>query len=315
MRAGFVNGVLALAMLALLASAGWLWLAGGAEVLAAWAQAGQERTQRAMAGFLRQLRAGEAGALTGLLGLCFAYGFFHAAGPGHGKALIGGYGVARRIPALRLSLVALGASVAQALSAIALVHAGLWALDATRERLTGLAEGTMTTASYAAVALIGLWLALRGTRRLWRLRPGRSRPDDVPNDAASTTSAPACAGCGHRHAPTPEEVRALTGWREIGALIAAVAVRPCTGALFLLILTWQLGVAGAGILGALAMGLGTASVTVLVALAAVTLREGALSRLVAAAPAGLAARALPLVEMAAGAMIATLAVQLLRAGL
>lgn len=297
--------VLSLAALALAALVIWLWGFGGAGQVSAWARAGQAETQQAMARLLRALRAGEPGALAGLMGLCFAYGFFHAAGPGHGKLLIGGYGMAARVSALRLSLLALASSFAQAAAAVLLVYAGIFVFDLTRQHMTDLAEDIMAPASFAAIALVGLWLAFRGLRR-WRQNRPAPTHDHHHHDHHHDHDAP-CASCGHKHGPTMAEAEAVTGWRDAAALIGAVAIRPCTGALFLLILTWRMDLDLAGILGAFAMGLGTASVTLAVAIASVTLREGALARLAT----GDTARALPLFEIAAGVTIAALSTHLM----
>jgi ABC-type nickel/cobalt efflux system permease component RcnA len=260
-----------------------------------------------MARLLRSLRAGEPGAMAGLLSLCFAYGFFHAAGPGHGKILIGGYGMAARVGAARLSALALVSSLAQAASAVALVYAGVFLFDLTRQQMTGVAEGLLAPVSYGAVALVGLWLALRGGLRWNRARAVHAPGHD--HDHAHT-----CTSCGHSHGPTPEQAARVHGWRDAVMLIGAVAIRPCTGALFLLILTWRMGIEMAGILGTFAMGLGTASVTLAVALASVTLREGALARLTTTEGRGLA-RALTALEIGAGLLIAALSLHLMRATL
>ncbi len=103
------------------------------------------------------------------------------------------------------------------------------------------------------------------------------------------------------------QVEGLTGWRDTALLIGGIAMRPCTGALFLLILTWQIGIGAAGVAGAFAMGLGVAAVTMAVAVMAVWAREGAFSAL----SGGVVARALPVVEVLAGALIAAVALGLL----
>ena len=284
----------------------WLWGMGGITLLERWAADGQRDAQNAMAGLLRRLKAGDAAALAGLMGFCFAYGFFHAAGPGHGKVLIGGYGLGRRVPVGRLAGLAVASSLAQAAAAVALVYAGVFVLDWSRERMVDMAEAWLAPLSYILIGLVGLWLLLRGARKLWGQRGGVA-VHAHHHDHAHDGHGEACASCGHKHGPSVAEAAEVRSLRDALVLIGAVAVRPCTGALFLLILTWRMGIDAAGVAGAFVMGLGTASVTVLVAVLSVTARESTLAQ-VAGGPA--TARALSLIEIAAGALVVLVAAQL-----
>ena len=306
MRRAALVSVIAFGALAL-----WLWGFGGADQVNRWAIALQRDAQNAMAGALRALRAGEPGALLSLWALCFSYGFVHAAGPGHGKLVIGGYGVGARIAATRLSLLALTSSLAQAATAAVLVYLGLFVLGWGREQMTGLADNVMAPFSYALIGGVGLWLFFRGIRHLRVKELHQHKHDHHHHDHDHTHDHDhhddgVCSQCGHAHGPTPEQAANVQSLRDAAMLIGVIAVRPCTGALFLLILTWQLGLVWAGIAGAFVMGLGTAAITVLVAFTAVGFRESAL-RLVSGPG---VARVLALIEILAGAFVIILAGQL-----
>ncbi|WP_298564195.1 hypothetical protein [uncultured Aliiroseovarius sp.] len=289
-----------------------LWATGALEGVSVWAADWQRQVQTSMARGLRSLRAGEPGALLALLTICFSYGFFHAVGPGHGKVLIGGYSLASKATMWRMSSVALLSSLAQGLSAILLVFAGMLVLNLTRQQMVGLAEDWFADASYAAIALIGLYLLVRGGRKLLRgtRAEAHSHDHDHDHDHDHYDDHHHCQDCGHAHAPGLHDVEAAGSWRELAVLIAGVAIRPCTGALFLLVLTWQMGLVWQGIFGVVAMALGTASVTIVTALAAVGLRGGLLAGLLQGGG-SMAARAVPLLEIAAGALVLIVALGLL----
>lgn len=329
----------AILTLALLAGGALLLVAqqGGLSGLTDAAAAAQRQFQNAMAQGLRALRAGEPGALWGLWSLAFAYGFVHAVGPGHGKLIIGAYGAATRVTLWRLSALSLLSSLAQATSAVVLVYAAVGLFKASRAQVEAVSDAWLEPLSLAAIAALGLWLCWRGLRRLTQSTapwPGASvgaRVSMAPSSAglAFATPAPtapgttgavsaaahphdhanaACSDCGHRHGPELDDVEKLHSWRDAALLIGAIALRPCTGALFLLILTWRMGLDWAGIAGAYAMGLGTASVTVAVAALSVMARDGAL--LWAGRLAG-TARLMPVIELLAGAVVVAVAGQAL----
>ncbi|WP_299623404.1 hypothetical protein [uncultured Tateyamaria sp.] len=287
-------GVLSVAIVLLV----WLFGMGGIGDISRWAAAEQREAQNALAAGLRAVRADEPRAWFALMGVCAAYGFFHAAGPGHGKLVIGGYGAAARVTAWRLSWMAVAASLAQALAAIVLVGVGALLLGWGRAEMTETAEQVLAPASYAAIALVGLWLVVRGVRRALTV-PKHAHDHDIDADGH-------CHSCGHAHGPSVEQAENVNSWRDAAAIIASIAIRPCTGAVFLLILCFGLGIPLAGIAGALVMGLGTASVTVLVALAAVGTRRTALAGWSGSG----ALRAMALIEVVAGGLIALIAIAL-----
>lgn len=264
------------------------WLAGHAIAL-------QREAQNALGAALRALRAGQPGAVTAFLGLCFTHGFLHALGPGHGKAVMAAYGTASGASLRRLMGIAALSSMAQALVAVLVVYSAVWLLDGARERVEGLAR-MIEPASAVLIALLGAMLCWRGLRGLMAMR--RTRAHHHHHDHSGD------CGCGHAHGPDVDRALAAHGWREAAALIAGIALRPCTSALFLLILTWRLGLDAIGIAGAFVMGVGTMAVTASAALAAWCLRRGVFLAL----PEGRAlAPALAVVELAVGLTVTLVA--------
>jgi ABC-type nickel/cobalt efflux system permease component RcnA len=297
----------------------WFWGSGGFDSLAAWAAGEQREFQNQIARALRAARAEQPQAVATLLTVCFAYGFFHAIGPGHGKVLIGGYGLGRQVAFWRLSAISVLSSLGQAVTAVVLVYAGVLIFQLSRETLVGTTEQVMAPISYAAIAAIGLWLVFRGMRSFAR----RSRSEAAHGHSHEHEHHhknhhdehdhhhhhdEVCSDCGHRHGPSAEEVANVGSLREALVLIAGIAARPCTGALFVLILTWQMGIAMVGIAGAFAMALGTATVTTLVGWTSFGLRGGLLASASATRFASILA---PTIELVAGLVIVVIASGLL----
>jgi len=326
MRAMTLPRVLGLGLMLALLMAGvaLLWQGDAGRVLAAWAAGWQLEFRNALAVALRALRAGEPGAMLGLVGLAFGYGVAHAAGPGHGKMLIGGYGLASGAAARKLLALALVSSLAQAAVAVAVVYGGVTVLGLGRDQITGMADAVLNRLGAGMMVLLGLWILWRGARHLRQARALAGADHDAGHavhehhhhhgdhhhhHAGATVhghSGDDACGCGHSHGPTPAQVAAVTGWREMALLVAGIAMRPCSGALILLVLCWRMGLHGPGIAAAFAMGLGTALVTSVAALAARATRAGGLTLLAGQT----AARVLPLVEIAVGLAIVVVATRL-----
>lgn len=253
--------------------------------------------------FYRSLQAGvralrEGGAWNSLLLVGFAYGVFHAAGPGHGKAVISAYLVADE-KALRKGLIlSLAAALVQALVAIAIVGTMAVILRATAPAMNRLAMN-VELLSFTVVALLGAVITWRKAGKvLGVLALGRNPLASVPD-----------AACGHAHLPPPEELSRLTKLRDMAGVALAAGIRPCAGALVVLVFALSQGFFAAGVAATFAMALGTALTTSLIATLAVFAKALALK--VAGGRGAKGAIAMASLELLAAAFVLVLGLSLL----
>lgn len=244
-------------------------------------------------------------AVWGVLGISFIYGVVHAAGPGHGKAVIAAYVLASKTALKRGVLMAMAAALLQALVAIALVGLFSIVLHATAASLSSMA-GQIERLSFAAVALVGAWLLWRKAGRLARLTVPEPMPDNHDHHHHDET-----CGCGHSHAPVvPQEA----GLRDMAMAVLAAGIRPCSGAILVLVFALAQGLFGVGIVAALVMALGTALTTSALACLSVLARHTA-GRLSGGADSLTGQRVITGLEVLAAAFVAWLGAAFLLAGL
>ncbi|HEY4345142.1 MAG TPA: hypothetical protein VGN05_12400 [Parvibaculum sp.] len=190
-----------------------------------------------------------------LISLSFAYGIFHAVGPGHGKIVVTSYLLADERDVKRGVLMAFLSSFAQAVTAILAVGA-LAILFGLTHRAVAEAVPLIERASFVLVIAVGAAL-------LWRaLRPAHAHDHGHAHEhhdhAHDHSSDHHDDHAGHAHMPTPQEMRAAHGWRDMAAIILAVGLRPCTGAILVLLFALTQGAFVVGVLSSLAMSVGTA---------------------------------------------------------
>ena len=216
----------------------------------------QRDLHRRLAVAVRGLQEGGTAAAAFLMGISLLYGVFHAVGPGHGKAVISAYLLANESAVRRGVLLAFLASLLQGLSAILLVGVLSILLDMAGVKVRD-SVSYLETASYGLVALVGAWLLASLLRRALdrRRRQHHHDPDHGP-------------GCGHDHLPNPallasataaDERRSLAGAvSKAAGIVLAVGVRPCSGAVLVLLFALAHGVFLAGVAATFAMAFGTA---------------------------------------------------------
>ncbi len=265
-----------------------------------WLLAKQSEFYREMSSTIRAAKS-DGSAVWTLLGISFAYGIFHAAGPGHGKAVISSYLVANQETARRGIVLSFASALMQSLVAVVIVGICAWLLNATAKTMCG-AEKGIEIASYALIAAFGarlVWTKGGGFIRalqMPRLAPamalaGHHDHDGHDHDHHDHSHASVAhhdhghdhhhhhdhdhvhdEHCGHSHGPTPSELAGPGGWQRGLSAIFAVGIRPCSGAILVLVFALAQGLFWAGIAATFAMGIGTAITVAAIAVLAVSAR-------------------------------------------
>jgi ABC-type nickel/cobalt efflux system permease component RcnA len=127
-----------------------------------WINVQQQAFYRSLAAAMKAMRQDGSG-LWLLIGLSFAYGIFHAAGPGHGKAVISSYMVANEVALKRGVLLSFVSALLQALTAIAVMMLAWFVLRGTSVSMTD-AAWFLEMSSYVFVTAFGAWLLWKKAR-------------------------------------------------------------------------------------------------------------------------------------------------------
>jgi nickel/cobalt transporter (NicO) family protein len=263
-----------------------------------WIAVQQSAIYRTLSGLVQAFRTDPMAGLM-LVGISFVYGVLHAAGPGHGKAVITSYLVATGEGVRRGIVLSFAAAFVQALSAIILVGLFSVVLRATSMAMTQ-ATHVVEIASYALVTAIGAWLIYAKTASLLRAAPAVAHAHGHAG-GHHHHHGEYCSSCGHSHGPDPNDLSGPWSARRAAAAVLAVGIRPCTGAVLVLVFAFSQGVLGIGIASAFAMAAGTGLTVAMIAALAVGAR-GLAARL-AAGGNGWAMGALRAVELGAALLI------------
>jgi nickel/cobalt exporter len=268
-----------------------------------WVNEQQRNFYRAMNEALSALKT-DFNAFWVLGGLSFLYGVFHAAGPGHGKVVISSYVLANERQVRRGIVLSFASAMMQSVVAVVFVLVAALALNATSLAMAD-AANWIGIASYGLVALLGLWLIARKLFG-WGHSHHHHEPVDLTQKAKASLHAgqghalnrgqldiaskfqqgpdafgrqPGDPHYGHNHGQddhhdhdhhhvvTADQVKG--DWREQLGVVLGVGLRPCSGALVVLVFALSQGLLAAGIVAVFLMGLGTAITVAVLASVAV----------------------------------------------
>jgi ABC-type nickel/cobalt efflux system permease component RcnA len=234
-------------------------------------------------------------------------------------------------------VLSFASALAQALVAVLIVGIGAWLLNVTAKTMCG-TERVIEIASYGLIAAFGARLVwskgggLLRAKQAARAKPAPELVSAMAQEAAHHHGDETHGHhahhhhdhdrhthhhgdhqhdehCGHSHGPEPSALAGPGGWqRGLGAVLT-VGIRPCSGAILVLVFALAQGLFWAGVAATFVMGIGTAITVATIATIAVSAKG--LARRLAAGREGGGALLMRGLEFAAAALVLLLGAGLL----
>ncbi|NDO79479.1 nickel transporter [Citrobacter sp. NCU1] len=240
-----------LALFVLLAIGGGFWLWQNWPQVMVKSIFWQREVNQQISVLLKAVAANPTQAGGSLLLFSFTYGVLHALGPGHGKVVITTW-LATHPSKLKSSIgLTLASSLLQGLVAIGLVVVVLTALQLPARQLH-MSSFWLEKGSYALVGMLGVLLCWRAVKKLRTLLQRPVFTAFTPHHVHHEN-----CGCGHQHMPHPQQLQRGDDWRARLMIILSMGMRPCSGAIMVLLFSKVIGVFSWGMASALAMAAGT----------------------------------------------------------
>jgi len=222
-----------------------------------------------------------------LIGLSFFYGALHSLGPGHGKLIVSTYLATHPTKVKASLMLTIVSALLQAVVAVVLVSTLLLVFNASMREVNNNANYFITYSFYIVLVLGGaiIW---RNLRALWRLfYPQRQQAGSLQQGHIEHTHhdhhhdhhdqhghehhehSESC-GCGHQHFVEAEQINKASSLKEYVIIIFSIGIRPCTGAIMVLLFANLAGIYWLGVVSAFAMAIGTALTTSIIAILTIT---------------------------------------------
>ena len=213
---------------------------------------------------LRAIQVDGFQALIILVTLSFVYGVLHAAGPGHGKVVISTYLLSHQCQLRRGVALSFAAALTQGLTAVVVVFSVFWLMELSMGQTRGVVNH-VEVLSFAMIAVVGFYITCMHTLRLLRKTTSHGRSIDSRADGSQR--------CDHNHGPSANDLEKELTLRGFIGIIFSIGIRPCSGAVVVLLLAFSLGHVVSGLFAVLAMSLGTAAAIALLATISIYFRR------------------------------------------
>lgn len=185
-----------------------------------------------------------------LIWISFLYGAVHSIGPGHGKIIVTTFLATHPTKTKQALLLTIGSAIMQAIVAITLVSVLLFIFHGSMREVNSEVL-TLVNLSLGAVILLGAFIVYKSGHQLWHAFKQQKIEDDDDH----------CC-----EIPSAESINHATSWKSHLSIIMSIGIRPCTGAIMVLLFSKVIGLYWIGIISALLMAVGTAITTSTIAL-------------------------------------------------